>query len=242
MEAFISALGLLISALMDLPGRAVAATEQKKNKIGKELYQIVTALDKVIKQGYEILAKIEQLANTQDELEFKKQIRELSKLLDDQMKLIIDTGEDVAYNYLGGFYWQDPKGIHLGHPTNVSKVLSIYQPDLGNHIAGILSTKSSIIFIFLKLLQENLNQFNTKNLWLKEIEIIDMSKFRIPRYQTLESWEKAEGIRFKTINLLNNKERTSYLTHSRKRLKELETARVELANLIKQYYEPHHIL
>ena len=77
MEAIISALGVILSALMELPSRTVAATDAKKASISKTLTQFVNVLDAVIARGYLILSKLESLATLKDGQEFKENTKEL---------------------------------------------------------------------------------------------------------------------------------------------------------------------
>ncbi|EKQ71170.1 hypothetical protein OsccyDRAFT_1499 [Leptolyngbyaceae cyanobacterium JSC-12] len=59
-----------------------------------------------------------------------------------------------------------------------------------------------------------------------------------------EDMKEAESkglIKTRTLNLCSTSEREDYLHKARKRLSELQSARQRLAELIKRYYEPHHL-
>lgn len=248
MEALISALGLVISTLMGVPALTVAATDAKKARIGKALFRFINALDTIISRGNRILDKIETIALASSDSDFQVAVEELRGLAEHQ----IESLEDIQEELRKGLKWEGvgldlEMSALLEKTTDVQKVLSIYEPDLGQSLNVVLGFKRYLLINFARYFAQNLESLDRDNLTIKEIIFIKPNYLIVldsllDRYPEEMVEAEAQGlIKTQTLNLSSTLEREDYLHKARKRLSELQCARQKLTELIKRYYEPHHL-
>ncbi|EKQ71168.1 hypothetical protein OsccyDRAFT_1497 [Leptolyngbyaceae cyanobacterium JSC-12] len=165
MEALISALGLVISTLMGLPALTVAATDAKKARIGKALFRFVNVLDTIISRGNQILDKIEAVALASNDSDFQVAVEELRGLAERQ----IESLEGIQEELKEGLRWEgfdsDSEMSDLFEkPTDVQKVLSVYEPDLGQSLSVVLGFKKNVLRNFARYFGRNLESLDRYNL------------------------------------------------------------------------------
>lgn len=249
MEALISALGLVISTLMGLPARAAAHSDASKGRLGKVLFSIVSDLDAVITRGGSILDRLEELAVARDPSEFRKKARELRETVARQMRQLDDVGHQLS-GYIGveelegtEYGWDAPSVKERG--TDAQKVLSIYEPDLGASIRNIVGIKTTALWDYAAHFSRNVGAFDLGHMVVREITYIEPGiGFRLGRLdlEELKALEVKGKIKMRSVDLSMPEELYSYTSRARERLRELQLGRERLAHLIKQHFEPHHLI
>ena len=135
----------------------------------------------------------------------------------------------------------------LRKPTNVQKVLSIYEPDLGPALSFVIEWKSNILTGLAEKFARNIASLEGGKLIVRELVYIDHDLLKrqhskVHFLETLEEAEKTGSVKFQELDLSIPAERRRYLSRARKRLQEIQAARDQLAKLIQEHYEPHHLI
>ena len=157
MNGLISALGLVLGALLKLPATSLAVQESKKSDIAKSLSHLVLLLEEIIQRGYEILLVLDRLPDTRPDL-FDENVDELVVLLDRQIEALDDFSGYMRKNIFldrlgfGGGY--DRRDLLRG-ATDVKKVLSVYEPDLGVRLDRVIEYKTSILSGIIEKFRED---------------------------------------------------------------------------------------
>lgn len=252
MDAILSALGLLLNALISLPARTAAASDAKKAEIAKTLAQFVSLLDKVLARGHTILFELEKLASLKkDQLEFSKEVKRLHSLTKDQIKDLHLVGALIQEKLItGSTLFGIPGFDYIAfryEPTKIRKVISIYEPDLGSKLHHVIGLKTNILEDFAWIFAETTKTFELNSVVVKELVYIDPNVLEIGYEEAnilgvLEEAEKLGKVKFKELNLAIPAQRNQYLSRERKRLQQIKNAREQLTKLIEQHYAPHHLV
>jgi hypothetical protein len=138
----------------------------------------------------------------------------------------------------------------LRRPTDVQKVLSIYEPDLGQSINVLFGRKKNMLESFARFFNQNVDSLDQNNLKIKEFVFIqpdflqheDLVDLCLIYYDEYIIKAESRGlVKTHIVDLRVTLERQNYLQKAQKRLDELQSARQRLTELIKRYYEPHHL-
>ena len=248
MDVIISALGLIVSELLKWPARAVAVSDIQKARLAKTIFGFIEILDRLIVRGYEILEKLDMLPSIEQRAQFIQAETELIELVEQQLEDLRKSVRIIQYNY-GGFW------PHVGL-TDVRKVLTVYEPDLGDSLRGVIGPKSEVLTQLASIFSHSIEEFKRKSLIVREVEYVEYWDF--PDYpfadlmtlqqlkemfkEDLARAEKRGIIRYRRVNLSIPQERREYLSRAAMRLKELEMARTRLADLLKEHFEPQYLL
>lgn len=242
MDAIISALGLILSALMGLPARTVAMTDAQKSTVAKSLASFIATLDNIINQGYEILSKLEVLPTLDNRADFLEMTKQLNDLTEKQ----IEDLSSIARWIRGPVGPNDIIRPVSREVTDVHQILSIYEPDLGQRLFNIVAYKSRLLFDLGRIFSDSIQNLERKRLVIRELVYIDPEilrfSHRIGLTKVISEFEKEERIKFRNVNLSYPEERAMYLKRARKRLSELKVGRDNLAQLVRKHYEPHHLV
>lgn len=245
MQYLITALGIVISALMGLPSRNNASSEVQKRKIGKTLAELVFLFDSIINNGYIILNYLN------NGIEYKENIVNLLKL---QIKDLKKVSSEIQMNLLwGDALWNisdfDMFQDFYYKKTNINKILSIYGPKLNPSLHIIIEYKTEILGSITELLYQKFEKTPSEDFYIYEIEEISqellvdqMMRFTFIKEPHLFDNYKDKLLKFKKINLLYAKERAEYIAIALKRSDIIKQERDKLAEFIRTNYAPHQIV
>jgi hypothetical protein len=248
MNAIISALSLFISTLFGIPARAKAATDAKKAKLGKRLADITIVLDDVLRRADAILDFMQQLPMADSE-ERKSIGRDLLAVVDKQIVDLKKIGSYFQHEFLWGFeYSSVPKldSFSLLHDTtDVFKVISIYEPDLGKCLGNILEHKTNLLVELARVLSQEL-QRTQEFATLRDIRWIDHQVIasQVNKFRFTKGVYEAESkglVEFEEIDLTDQSSVQRYVDGARSRLNEIKGARSTLAALIRDQFDMHEI-
>jgi hypothetical protein len=226
LETIISAIGLVLNLLMDIPSATVASSEAKKARAAKILAKLVKQLDEIILRGHKILSVLDTLPDT---LNTKSKINdvcdELEELLESQKIALNQIASDIQIDFFVNDDIKNSAGIKFQkNNTELHKILTIYESE-GVKIWGpALAGKRWMMSAFHSEVLENIEKL--------ELELDD--PHRIIPYIALSD--------YLGFNFSSAKDRNKYIREARKRLKAIEEGRANLSKLIQQHYEPHHLL
>lgn len=241
MEVFISALGVIISFLMESPS---LITKNKKTQIGGILKNLVLSLDVLISQAIHLLNKLELLPITTDKFMFQKHLEELERLSEKQI-CDVRLFERMVKNYL--LESDELSTDAYARKADVHKIMAIYEPNLGYSILKVIEIKGYILEKTLFSFSDNIENINMNNLTIQKVTEIssphveNLNKLLLSGSKIKDLVEQGL-IQIETVNLQNVFEFNQYIFIERGRLEELQTSRKKLADLIKEKFEITDIL
>lgn len=251
MGNLIAAIGVIISALTGLISYTSAAEAKKKKIISKTLVSLSLLLNKIINNGLIIIGEF-------GKDQFDKKV--LIRLIEEQSIELNKLAKTISDNfYWSGLLWNIPNFsdsyfLINEHPS-IYRILEIYNPAFPSRLCFFIDYKSeTLTFLSYFLLKE----IDKRNFYIREISYIDeeliFHNFHNPYIniedrwretyfeQILTEWEKNGLIKFKLINIKENKEKKEYVELSIKRLNKLSDLLEQLNNLIREYYKPHELI
>ncbi len=147
MEVIISALGIVVGALLNIPSRAADLSEQKKGLLARELVQLVEMLGRVGARGERILDLIDALPSSLYVMDAAGRRRELIELIDQQTRELARIGDKVRYDILGDrSALRDSYAIKESiHSGEIEKVLRVYEPGLAPRLSSVVGLKTDLL-------------------------------------------------------------------------------------------------
>lgn len=251
MEVIISALALLISVLMGIPTRAKDATDAKKARLGKKLTEITLKLDSILRRAHVIIDLIDQLPTASDQAMKRAILNRLLATIDEQIEDLSNIGKEIQSEFLWGFQYQEIPELDsfkiLHSSTDVYKILSIYQPDLGDRLEYILEYKTNLLVGLSYVLKDEIIKIVQQSATIREIRKIDLGLIssQLGKYRFQEQLQEAEDrglIEFEEINILDQESVSQYLSRARQRLSEIQVARKNLNDFIREQFSPHELI
>lgn len=246
---------------MRVPALTASLTDNRKSKVGKTLLNFANDLKIVIKQGEDILNQIEIVALAKSNTEIKESLEKLKEFIGFQLELLEDMGKQLD---IGLYDKADGKLPRWGRSIDVQSIVNVYEPDMGHSVYKILHAKgivlrntyevvlSALVKPYIENIKDVENTLNIKQVTYIDIRNISFDitdSWRLDEYpgevfnkEKIEDYEKRGYIQTSNVNLNSNTEREKYLNKAHIRLNELESARQKLIELIKRYYEPHHLV
>lgn len=253
MEIVISALTVIVNVFMTLPSRTLAASDSKKAEIGRRFAQFVQILDGVISRAYFLLSRLEHLIQVRGTDQYDKERRQLEALIENQIQDLsrLDTllEQDITSSNLLDDIVGFNKDEFFREPTRIQTVLSIYQPHLGTSLQSVIGFKRYTLSTFARIFANN-KDLNEESFVIRELVYVDPFLMNDSTFASVlkhgahdeavtNQLVRMDRLRFQNLDLTKQAERELYFTRARTRLDELSNARDQLAELIRQYYEPH---
>ncbi len=246
MESLLTALGLLLDALLNLPSRGVAINDGKKAVLAKNFSELIVRIDTIIMRGHEILVRLEHLLDNLESKDFNMQKEALGSLIWKQicevhsLEYYFDTPITDAK-----VVWRRPAIL-----SELPLVLSIYSPEHLARMKTIFRKKRDNLDGFYHgFIQRTLNDFRKDKMIITEIVSIDDETPKVFLQKLLSANPEDDNvsqfahlIRQRQFNLAIPKQRAEYFARAKANLLELENTREQIAKFIREHYEPHYLL
>jgi len=251
MQYLISALGIIISSLFNLPSSKNNLSQIKKQYIGKTLSKLIYLFDDIIHNGLIILDCFEK------GITYKEEIIDL---ITRQISFLNRIGNTIQNSFLWGGGLDDIKSFDISKDfyykrTKIDKTLEIYGPKLVPSLSIVIASKSEILLRITHLLWRQFSKQPMDSFLIYELEYIapeftkedflndfDRAHSISDLMKKIYEKEDNEFIRYKIIDLLDSKQRDEYITIAKRRLKIIKGERNKLANFLKENFEINEII
>lgn len=250
MQLVLTALGILINIFLAIPSHNKALTDQKKPMLGKTLVSFVNLIDIAIEKGENIVDTIDQLFKYDAVCAGKN---DLCRLINEQLVILHELSCQVQIKmcWEGETFGFDD--IEIFKPTDVSKVLSIYEPGVLSSLSAVISHKFEILSQTMMILSEDILNSLPEKFLIREIEpVADTTEIFLAVYplkstrsSLMDHFQKLVDGGFITVtyyDMANSTERTEYILKIKTGLNDLKAGRESVAEFIRQNFEPHHLI
>jgi hypothetical protein len=243
-QYIITALGIVISALMSLSTRTVAANKALKIKIGNSLAKTIILFDNIIENGYIILHYLDE-----GNIEYKDTIIKLFKVQISNLKKLSNV---IQRDFLWESDFHNIPNFNLENDfyrkkNKIKRILSIYGPRLDPSLNVIIEWKTELLGTLCELLMEMFEGDQPKSFYIYDIKSISKAMQNEPIVRSSLTHSEVvintnDHIRYQKIDLTNTKERKKYVGIALRRLNVLEIERKKLAEFIKNNFELQDII
>jgi len=242
MNSIISALGVILSSILDLSSsitKASSSSEEKRN-LGKTLSQLLLKIEDVMTRAAAILVLIKRIPNEEENFAVIKEA--LLEVIKKQSLDLNEIGEIIKGEFLWGFKYEY-ESIHapdlLHNETNIYRILSTYEPYLGKKLGNIIEYKSNLLNGLSRLLNEEISTLDENKLFYNEVSGIgdvilasQMGKICFERYPRDEFNNGGWNVEFESINLKEEKSVNKYTNNATRRLNELKESHQKIKEII----------
>jgi|GEM_PF-2562100 len=258
MNALISAIGLLMCFLIELPTSTKAMHDLKKSHVGRALANAVGLLNTVLARAGKILDMIAQMP-VAPATERQRLLVDTTALVEAQLSDLRELAQDARRELSRkAAYTRRFSATRV----DVGRILSIYEPDLGNRLQVLYHMKTNLLSELARFLFSELQSIDEEHNTIRDIVRVDpqlhsghalalaaslmSARFREPgdidRPPVAAEEDTVEGLTYQSICLKDPEQVAVYTERARARLAELTDAQQQLARLVREHFEPHKIL
>jgi hypothetical protein len=247
MQLFLTALAILVNIFMSIPSRNKALTDEKKPILGKSLVIFVNLIDIAIEKGEKIIDSIDRLIKYGDVCSAKDS---LLRLINEQLVILHEISSQISKKVLWNS--EDYGFTDIPECSDVSQVLSIFQPGLISSLESIISLKLEILSQAMLILADDIKNFVPGKCIIREIESAEATDIFMAYYSVnpketalLDHYQEMVengDIIVTHYDMANSTERSEYILKIKTGLSDLKKGRENVAEFIRQHFEPHHLI